>query len=202
MVDTYKNFSELSRERQEGTDFKIKAEDSLDKSIAFVAPHGGKIECRTSEVAIQSANGVFCLYLFEGVMVKNNYKLLHITSHNFDEPKALELVSKCGAVVGVHGRRDKGDKGTIYLGGLDVKLIKLIETELKNCDFKTKCSGHEFPAKNKYNICNRGISGKGAQIELPVSLRKRLSNDSFAMGSLSGALHRAACEFKRLNDIL
>jgi len=51
MADFYKNFSELSQEKQEGVDFKITVAETPEKSIAFVAPHGGKIECGTSKVA-------------------------------------------------------------------------------------------------------------------------------------------------------
>jgi phage replication-related protein YjqB (UPF0714/DUF867 family) len=195
MADTYKNFSELSRKRREGTDFKITDKKTADTSIAFVAPHGGKIEKGTSKVASGSANGVFCLYLFEGIMADKN-KELHITSHHFDEPRALELVAKCGAVIGVHGRKDGGDTETIYLGGLDEDLIELIATGLCNAGFKIRAEGHDFPAKKNNNICNRGISGKGAQIELPYTLRDRLLKEPNKMNRLTNALYRVACEFK------
>ena len=92
MADTYRNFDDLRK--HEGrffqNSYKIVAKDRKSK-ITCIAIHGGNIEPGTSELAEELARNEFNLYKFEGLKEKNN-SVLHITSSNFDEPKADKLV--------------------------------------------------------------------------------------------------------------
>lgn len=103
---------------------------------------------------------------------------LHITSTNFDEPRALDIVRQFATATAIHGRRDDGDKETIWLGGLDTEMVRKMERGLRSAGFTALSNGHRYPADNPRNICNRGLSGRGSQIEVPRTLRQVMrSND-------------------------
>lgn len=171
MSDLYRSFEEL-RSREPPDAYRIV---SIDRSsaVTIIAPHGGKIEPGTSEIARELAAESCNLYLFEGLRRRSGE--LHITSHLFDEPRCLELIGKSDVVIAIHGRANKDDQETIYLGGLDQKRINDIAANLTIADFRSQTEGHEFPAKMSNNICNREVRGKGVQLELPLHLRKELA---------------------------
>jgi len=176
MADKYLNYEQLSSEMVEGSDYNIRPIDR-NSWITIVAPHGGKIEPGTSELAEAIAGSSLNFYAFEGCRKSNN-RDLHITSHKFDEPLGLKIVSSSDTALGIHGRRDGDDPSTVYLGGLDTHLIKRLEAELNKIGIRTRTMGHPFPAKNKCNICNRGRTGRGAQLEIPKSKRDGLRDCS------------------------
>jgi phage replication-related protein YjqB (UPF0714/DUF867 family) len=176
-VDHFRNFAALSACMTEGTDYRIAFERVDGSKYLIVAPHGGMIEPGTSEIAKAIANAGHGYYLFEGMRRRRNSKL-HITSHNFDEPIGLELATAATTVLGVHGRSDSGDPQTVYLGGLDEDLVEALKESLVAGGFKVATNGHPFPAKHRGNICNRGRSGMGAQLEIPYTLRNRFLKKS------------------------
>ena len=111
------------------------------------------------------------LYLFEGLRTTgDNFDCLHLASHRFDEPRALELVSRCDTVVAVHGYAAHGPD--VLLGGLNEGLKKEVAKALAESGFSCSTDGHRFPGKDPLNICNRGRSGAGLQLELSDELRK------------------------------
>lgn len=168
MPDKYSNFEALRKEKVEGRDYVITVRDNgRSRSVIVVAPHAGNIEPVTSTLAKEIACDDHCLYLFEGIMDGNNFAELHITSTHFDEPQALQIVSQCNTAVAIHGRRDDGDPETIWLGGLHREMVARIENQLKSRGLRTSSDGHCFPATDARNICNRGRSGRGTQIEVP-----------------------------------
>ena len=65
-------------------------------AIAIVAPHAGKIEIYTSDGAKAIANWAytFGLYLLEGLRDNYNFETLHLSSHDFDEPRCLQFIRK------------------------------------------------------------------------------------------------------------
>ena len=90
-------------------------------------------------------------------------------------------------IVGAHD----GDPDAVYLGGRDAELITTIEQRLQQAEFKTKDNGHKFPGIKKSNIVNRGATGKGAQLELPLSLRKVLAKEPALLEKFKDALREA-----------
>jgi phage replication-related protein YjqB (UPF0714/DUF867 family) len=200
--DLYPNYAALKEARKEGTDYKITVlSEGRSTDFIAIAPHGGKIESCTSEIAREVASDLCCLYLFEGTM-RNGNGTLHITSTNFDEPRALEVVQNCQTAIAIHGRRDKGDMETIYLGGLDQQLVKILATCLNEANFKTQIGGHKFPAVDQANICNRCATGRGVQLELPKTLRDSLLIDHRARGELVLAIRGALNSHIQLNSDL
>ncbi len=189
----YINYKELASSQNEGTDYKITLDDH-DNDVCIVAPHAGEIEPVTSEIAKAIAKDNYNLYLFEGCLRKDNSRL-HITSHKFDEPNALALVKKSQITLGVHGRKDRSDKDTIYLGGLDSEFVSFIATRLEAARVSSQIGGHSFPACSPNNICNRGNSGTGAQIEVPKTLRDKLRQDAKLLDRFAGAI-RSSIEDK------
>ena len=177
MADKYPPFEALRKDKVEGRDYRIVVERGRSRSVVVIAPHAGKIEPVTSLLAKEIARDDHCLYLFEGIMEGNNFTELHITSTRFDEPQALRIVSQCATAVAIHGRRDNGDPHTIWLGGLHVEMVARIESQLRSQGLRTSSNGHCFPATDPRNICNRGRSGHGVQIEVPRTLRQTMRSN-------------------------
>jgi len=167
--DKYRNFEEL--EKGEDThNYRIIYKDRS-SHISIIAPHGGKIEGNTTEIAEAIANDKFNYYSFIGER-RNENKKLHITSHKFDEPKALELVGKSEIVVAIHGCQDRQDgknyKKHIFIGGLNKELKDELEKVLSEAGLSI--GREKFKGKEKNNICNRTPQG-GVQFELTASFR-------------------------------
>ena len=139
--------------------------------VAILAPHGGRIEGRTSEIARLIAADDYGLYLFEGLRTTgDNFDCLHLSSRHFDEPRALDLISRCDVVIAVHGYAAPGPD--VLLGGLNERLKREAAQALAQIGLSYLSGGHRFPGTNLRNICNRGRSGQGLQLELSEGLRK------------------------------
>jgi phage replication-related protein YjqB (UPF0714/DUF867 family) len=168
--DKYGSFEELKRHETLDQDYTISLRD-VGSRVSIIAPHGGKIEPRTSDLARLIAGANYNLYCFEGIKDKENGGL-HITSHCFDEPGALGLVSKSALVVAVHACT--GTTGKVYIGGLHKTLGRLIAKKLQDCGIRVSNDHPRFQGLNPANICNRGITGKGVQLEVTRDLRDDL----------------------------
>lgn len=170
MADRYKNFVDLAAHKKEDSDFRVRSEERHG-TAAVIAPHGGGIEPGTSELAEAIAGIDLSFYAFDGLK-RNGNGVLHITSSRFDEPKAVALVTGSPRVVALHGELDCHDK-VVFLGGLDKGLGKRIQAELQGAGFVVRI--HDDPylqGIEKSNICNRGQSGQGVQLELSQPLRR------------------------------
>lgn len=181
--DRYRSYSELSRSCTEGVDFRVFTLPRSHADILVAAPHGGAIEPGTSELATLVAGAEHSLYLFEGLRCAANGEL-HITSSQFDEPRALDMALKVRTVLTIHGCRDLGP--VAYLGGIDRDLRDRVATELRAIGIFTQSAGHRFRAESRTNICNRGALGAGVQIELSPGLR-----DPIRMPELAYAIRSA-----------
>ncbi|HZM34979.1 MAG TPA: poly-gamma-glutamate hydrolase family protein [Burkholderiales bacterium] len=136
---SYSGFADLAKHQAKGTDYRIVALPREHSRIAVVAPHGGGIERRTSDIARAMAGQDFNLYLFDGLRPADNYRCLHLCSHRFDEPKCLGLISRCQAVVAIHGCGGSEEK--VLLGGLDVSLRDRIASALRDANVRAETEG-------------------------------------------------------------
>ena len=168
-ADNYKGFTDLATAQVEGTDYRVHVRANAGSTVAVIAPHGGSIEQYTSDVARDVAGADFNLYMFEGIRHAGNYAALHLTSHRFDEPRCLELLSSCDHVVALHGCA--GDVQQALVGGLDEPLKAAVAKTIADLGIDTRLRGHQFPATDPKNICNRGRRGVGVQIEMTMALR-------------------------------
>jgi len=165
------SYDDLAQRYLEGVDYAVHVVPREGSGIAILAPHGGHIEGRTSEIARLIAADDHALYLFEGLRTTgDNFDCLHLTSGQFDEPRALDLISRCDTVVAVHGYAAAGPD--VLLGGLHERLKSELARALQQAGFSCQALGHRFPGKDPRNICNRGRSGQGLQLELSEGLRK------------------------------
>ena len=168
----YSNFKEL--EKNEVGNYTI---ECIDKGshIIIIAPHGGRIEPRTDTIAKTIAYQNFNYYGFisERGKIKAR-KNMHITSHKFDEPKALELVGKSEIVIAIHGCKNlhsqRSNKKEIFIGGLNKDLKTKLEKVLKESSLHVSFL-RKFAGEEEDNICNRGSTKAGVQFELTSSFR-------------------------------
>ena len=181
--DKYNNFEALKHFEKINTDYRILLSDR-GSPTTIIAPHGGKIEPKTSEIAAAIARNQFNYYSFEGLKPTDN-RCLHITSHNFDEPQALQLVTRSQTVVAVHACRD--EKAVVYPGGRDEALLGAIVKELNAAGLSVANQNIKYQGVNPANICNRGASGRGAQLEISRGLR----DDNNQVLMLCSAIHTA-----------
>jgi phage replication-related protein YjqB (UPF0714/DUF867 family) len=168
-MDKYANFKALKSEQLEDQDFRIRTALHEDAKIAVIAPHGGAIEPGTSELAIAIAGSDLSFAVFEGIKAQKN-RDLHITSTNFDEPRCVNIVAQSLAALAIHGEANQGQ--VAYIGGRDKELCKHVGKSLKDAGFDVQV--HQDAAlqgTSPANICNRGTSGCGVQLELSRGLR-------------------------------
>jgi len=203
MPDLYDSFAELAV-AEEGN-YHIQCIDR-GSAVAIIAVHGGLIEPATAEIAEVLAGDSLSLYTFHGTKAGRN-KTLHLRSERFNEEQALSLVAGASHVVSIHGCRDReGETGCIYLGGRSGRLKECALAELNAAGFQALMARDSrdagvrdnFRGANPRNICNRGQSGTGLQLELALSLRKELMpwvDDGFKpqprMMEFKAALYRA-----------
>jgi len=179
-MDKYANFQELKSTEQEGRDFYVVIREKPGSTTVVIAPHGGGIEPGTSEIAERIAAEDLSLALFKGIKSKHNSDL-HITSTNFDEPRCLALVQSAQNVVALHG--EERNRSVVYIGGADDGLGAFIRTSLETHGFQV--DKHDNPGlqgTSISNICNRGIKGRGVQLELARSLRETFFHSLTAEG--------------------
>lgn len=169
MQDRYKNFFWSLPKEKEGTDFLVRWRECPD-AVVIVAPHGGGIEPGTSELAEAIAGDDFSFYAFDGIKETGN-AVLHITSAGFDEPHCVALVTASPRVVTIHG--EDSEAAVVFLGGLDKELGSRIRASLQADGFTVKT--HNSPnlqGTDTGNISNRGLSGRGVQLELSSGSRE------------------------------
>jgi phage replication-related protein YjqB (UPF0714/DUF867 family) len=170
-LNDFRCYDDLAQHYIEGVDYAVHVKPRARSPVAVLAPHGGRIEGRTSEIARLIAGDEHGLYLFEGLRTTgDNFERLHLASQWFDEPRALDLISGCNTVVAVHGYAAPGPD--VLLGGLNDRLKAEVAQALTKIGFSCVIDGHRFPGRHPRNICNRGRSGGGVQLELSEGLRK------------------------------
>jgi phage replication-related protein YjqB (UPF0714/DUF867 family) len=183
-LSKYGCFAELARNETLGRDYRVRTQQPPNSDVLIIAPHGGLIEVGTSEIAELIAGGEFCLFSFEGLKPHGANRDLHITSHRFDHPECLAMVSLAEVVLGVHGCL--GDT-RIHIGGLDAQLCQALADALDGAGFPVVPASERYPGRHPLNICNRGARGKGAQLEVTYDLRRSKE----ARASIAQAARRA-----------
>ena len=184
MSDKYPDFETLSQHEISGVDYRILVRRAT-TGFSIVAIHGGGIEPGTSELADAVAGSEFSFYAFEGLKRSGNADL-HITSTRMDEPMCLGLLSVTGTVVTIHGENTDVDGEGIFLGGLDDETGGRFREALEANGFCVrKHPNPELQGRESNNVCNRGTSGRGVQLELSRAVRKQM----FASLSRDGRMH-------------
>lgn len=176
-VGKYGSFAELARNEVLGVDYRIRVIGRGDSPVLIAAPHGGLIEVGTSELAEMIAGRDHSLFLFEGLKPHGANRVLHITSHQFDHPAFIALAARCETVISVHGCVGET---RIHVGGLDDDLAQVLAEHLTEAGFPVEARSRRYPGRHAQNICNRGLSRRGGQIEITYELRSGESRAAIA----------------------
>jgi len=194
MTSPYKNFEELAQQEVEGKDYQIKFR-LRDERVLIMAPHGGKIEPTTTMIAEAIAGENYSCYSFEGLKEEGN-GVLHIESHLFGEPQALQAVKKADIVITVHGQLNH-QEGFIMVGGLHVDLRSEIRRRLEAVGFQTRTPPEGLQGIDPENICNRGRLKGGIQLEVSRKERDLLKTDKERLERFASAVREAIQRFLR-----
>ena len=187
-MPSYANFRELAGHEVEGRDYRIRVE-LREPGVLIMAPHGGKIEPTTAEVAEAIAGMDYSFYSFEGLKEDGN-GVLHIESHLFDEPRALRAVEKADILITVHGQIDQKDE-FVMIGGLHDNLRFEVTQQLEEVGFQTRPPTEGLAGTDPMNICNRGKSKQGVQLEVSRKVRDLLKNNRDRLRVFAEAVRRA-----------
>lgn len=183
----YMNFKKLASREIEGQDYRIKLE-LRDPRVLIMAPHGGKIEPTTEVIAEAIAGKDYSFYSFEGL--KTFSHVLHIESHLFDEPRALQALEKADIVVTVHGQIDQNHE-FVMVGGLHESLRSEIRRQLEAVGFQTRPPTEGLLGIDPMNICNRGKSKQGVQLEVSRRVRDFLRTNKYQLQMFANAVEKA-----------
>jgi phage replication-related protein YjqB (UPF0714/DUF867 family) len=99
------------------------------------------------------------------------------------------MAASAKTVISIHGCRGRG--AWTYLGGRDQDLQRSVADALHAAGFSVGTSAR-FQGISPQNICNRGSSGKGLQLELSFGLRR-----SFFIEQAIGGRKRRRAAFNR-----
>jgi phage replication-related protein YjqB (UPF0714/DUF867 family) len=167
----YGSYAELGFSEIKGCDYQLHTREG-NSGIALMAIHGGEIEPGTLEIAGCAAGHEHSFYAFEGTKEGRNSDL-HLRSETFDEPVGVSLARGADVVVTIHGCEE--DFEVIYLGGLHENLKWLIQRNFSLCGFYVPEQVRPgLAGTNPFNICNRGRTGMGVQIEVSRGLRRKM----------------------------
>ncbi len=172
MADTYRDFAHLAAREREGDDFAITVR-ARDPQRVVCAPHGGGIERGSSELAISIAGAQASLYVFEGLKRTGN-SALHVTSSRFDEPRLLAMLAAATHVLAVHG--ESSEDRIVYVGGGDDAAASRLREALVAAGFTAQAHA-VLAGRDPANVCNRGGTGAGVQLEVALGLRREMFGD-------------------------
>ena len=174
MPDIYQSFHELESNEREGESWSREYVDRGSR-ILVMAPHGGWIEPYTSKLARLVAGNDLSFYTFQGLKPSKN-ETLHLTSHRFDEPLALEAVSSAHWVLAIHGERTP-DGAFVMVGGLWYGFQAKRTAAFREAGIRVRSPREGLEGVHPLNICNRGRAGAGGQLEISEGLRRQLRKD-------------------------
>ena len=103
--------------------YTIRVDSSHASKIKVFAPHGGCIEPCTGPIALALAKDNFDCFVFSGIRQKDCFKMLHVTSTRYDEPRCLAMAREAEVALAVHGC--DGEEPFAQVGGGNVDLDRL-----------------------------------------------------------------------------
>ena len=116
--------------------------------------------------------------------------MLHIESHLFDEPRALQAVEKANIIITVHGQIDQKDE-FVMIGGLHDNLRLKIRQQLEAVGFQTRPPTGGLMGTDPMNICNRGKRKQGVQLEISRKVRDLLRTEREKIETFANAVRKA-----------
>jgi hypothetical protein len=113
---------------------------------------------------------------------------LHITSTPIDYPDLLAMAPGARRWLSFHGMADRTPGvAEVAVGGLDAQLAAAVTTALTNAGFSCAAPPSEIAGTDPNNICSKGLTRAGVQLELSNSLRASF----FPNGDLSRSMRES-----------
>lgn len=199
--------------------------------VTILSFHGGCIEPYTSEISQRLAeHNEWNRYDLKGHIKgtsipdcykeekqrKKNFRILHITSTSFDDPKAISLVKKHPMSVSIHGYSKERDtkpgyqRGTICVGGGNEPQVEKFREYINKSGLalpyplipvNARGQDNEEDVCNKLqgtdpkNIVNKNGNRKGLQLELSSGMRQDLANlDDVKFNNLRDVVYGAVAQ--------
>lgn len=142
-------------------------------SLIVVAPHGGGIEARTSEITDAIAGTDHTKCLFEGLLVTGNLRM-HVTSTKWDYEPCRILIKQRTHALSIHGTSNYAGK-VVYIGGRDTATGAELETALEAAGFTVvRPAPSDIAGTDPANFVNDDADLAGVQLELTYDLRLAL----------------------------
>ena len=172
--DHYNNMTHLYANELEGVNYskewhrhrwryKSSRQNYDENEVFIMAPHGGSIEKGTTELALATAgftsdfnrhpatSDTYDYFVFNGTNPNDQNGKLHVTSSNYDDPAAEELVKNCIISIAFHGCTDDQpipNTGAGYkaclIGGLDMAFMMLLQEQLQEAGFNALLADQEM----------------------------------------------------------
>ncbi|MFI7574482.1 poly-gamma-glutamate hydrolase family protein [Micromonospora sp. NPDC049497] len=125
--------------------------------LIVVAPHGGSIELRTSEIATAIADGRHTECHFKGRLPAGNYPRLHVTSTNWDVEECLILIRQRPHALSIHGTAKPGR--VVYVGGRDTVKGAALTAALRAQGFQAEAAPDDIAGLSTANFVNKDADG-------------------------------------------
>jgi len=194
----YSSFSDLMADKEEGVHYRIRLVNRH-SAVVVMAPHGGKIEPYTTDLAELVAGQDLSFYSFLGCQPARNLHELHVESHLYDEPQALALVSAAQTVLAFHGE-GTSDAQFLMVGGLHQELRDSVLAVASDCGIEQRDASSGLQGRDPNNICNRGRLRAGVQIEASRGLRDLLKADEDLRAQFVSGIRDVLVEFDGRNN--
>ncbi len=152
--------------------------------LIVIAPHGGAIEERTSEIASEIAGTDHTQCHFKGRLPADNRRL-HVTSERWDVEECLILIAQRRHALSIHGTGLSGR--AVHIGGLDTETGARLATALRGKGFSViQPASGGIAGTSPQNFVNRDADRSGVQLELTKDLRTALFGEHGATLSDEG----------------
>lgn len=141
--------------------------------LIVIAPHGGAIESRTSEIAGAIAGDNHTQCQFQGKLPDGQNGRLHVTSERWDVEECLILIAQRPHALSIHGASKSGK--VVYVGGLDTVTGAKVAQKLREARFTVvQPAPADIAGTSPQNFVNKDADGAGVQLELTKDLRLEL----------------------------
>lgn len=173
-MDKFNSMSELLSQLPAHDHYCIHYTDTRKSNVKLFAPHGGWIEPCTGSLVIEIAGESFDYFVFHGMMKKNCFRTLHVSSTRYDEPCCQQMARQALVAVAIHGR--DAEEEFIEIGGSNSELVAGLHEYLIDHGYPTVCGSKNHKGEDERNFINLAHH-KGVQLELSSGFRKSLFPD-------------------------
>ena len=167
MPDTYRSFEELVR-CEAAADYRVLVRDRQ-SHVTVVAPHGGRIEPGTSQLAETVAGESWNLFAFEGLKPRGN-SVLHVTSTRFSHPELELLLARSTVGVSVHGMARRYSSRRWPAAAAALSLVTALTASPLVLLGRYYDHAEQIPRTNRLVLSAAEAAMRGGSLDTPVYL--------------------------------